>query len=150
MIGDDLKSCLHALNSKEYDNLHLLERINLDLQVQNSIVPTAYNLARFKVSGHLPGLHVNISDSKYKSLMRLINVCIPHFDEEGADTFVLPSTSSQPFRLTSGLFGNIEAEYNVEDGDDEQSAAKPDSQQNDQQGSLIEAADSVTDVCVRP
>ncbi|KIY52729.1 hypothetical protein FISHEDRAFT_63685 [Fistulina hepatica ATCC 64428] len=81
VIGSDLRSCRDALAS-EYDTLHLLERINVDLQIENSIAPTAYNLPRIKVAGKLPTLQVNMSDSKYKALMRLIDVCIPKFGDE--------------------------------------------------------------------
>ena len=37
-----------------------------------------------KVSGHMPVLHATMSDTKYKSLMKLIDVAIPKFggDEE--------------------------------------------------------------------
>ena len=123
LIGNDLQSCLEALTSSRHDNLHLLERINIDLQVQNSIVPTAYNLARLKVSGHLPTLKVNLSDTKYKSLMRLIDVAIPKLgdEEEAGRPPPKPLAGPQPksgFRLTSGLFGPTEQEYNVDDEGD--------------------------------
>lgn len=95
-----------------------MERVNLDLQVQNSIVPAAVSLARFRISGKLPSLHVNFSDMKYKSLMRLIEVCIPRFDEEASGTF---SAQTRPpaegFQLSSGLFSQPEMEYNVDDDD---------------------------------
>ncbi|KAI8995643.1 vacuolar protein sorting-associated protein 13 [Trametes punicea] len=136
LIGDDLNSCLKALRSKENDNLHLLERTNFDLQVQNSIVPTAYNLARFKIAGHLPALQVNMSDTKYKSLMRLVDVSIPNFDdaEQAPDRASLaqkPSTSqrspSNAFKIPSGFFGptSEEEEYAIETDDEDQAAAKP-------------------------
>ncbi|OSD03423.1 vacuolar protein sorting-associated protein 13 [Trametes coccinea BRFM310] len=139
LLGDDLDSCLKALRSKERDNLHLLERTNFDLQVQNSIVPTAYTLARFKVSGHLPALQVNMSDTKYKSLMRLIDVAIPHFDDEEevpARTYSArkPSTSqrhtSTAFKIPSGFFGPApEDEYAIETDDEDQAAVTPKSPQ---------------------
>ncbi|KAG6813789.1 hypothetical protein H0H92_007201 [Tricholoma furcatifolium] len=122
IIGNNLNSCLNALDTGFSESLHLLERINIDLQVQNSIVPTALSLARFKVSGKLPSLKINFSDKKYKALMRLIDVCIPKFGDEEP----LPPRSSQAvgptstkFHLTPGLFGPVEQEYNVEvQGDD--------------------------------
>jgi hypothetical protein len=98
-----------------------LERTNIDLQVYNSIVPSALNLARFKVSGELPTLQVNLSDTKYKSLMRLIDVCIPNFknsDEvEDLATQAPAKFGSDAFHKPSGLFGPTEAEYNIEDDD---------------------------------
>ncbi|RDX55846.1 vacuolar protein sorting-associated protein 13 [Lentinus brumalis] len=130
LVGDDLNSCLNALRSNENDNLHLLERTNFDLQVQNSIVPTAYSLARFKVSGHLPTLQVNMSDTKYKALMRLIDVAIPHFDDEAearAYSAQRPSTTqrhaSGAFKIPAGFFGANTDDYAIEtDDEDAQSA----------------------------
>ena len=96
-----------ALTSDDHDELHLLERINIDLQVQNSIVPSAHSLARFKVSGHLPNLQINLSDTKYKSLMRLIDVSIPHFDDDTSTPARPPldKRKSGAFRLPGGIFG---------------------------------------------
>ncbi|CCL98963.1 uncharacterized protein FIBRA_00971 [Fibroporia radiculosa] len=137
LVGNDLQSCMDALVSDHDDNLHLLERINLDLQVHNSIVPLAYNLAKYKVSGHLPSLQVNLSDSKYKSLMRLIDVSIPKFDDEDSETSESRSTIAivgpqLPYTFR-GLFGNPDTEYNIEDSDDNQSTtvvASDDGQDN--------------------
>lgn len=115
MLGEDLKSCRDALTSKDHDNLHLLERTNIDLQVQNSIVPTAYNLARFKVSGHLPTLQVNLSDTKYKTLMRLIDIAVPHFDDDASGKQPDRPTldTGGVFRLPTGLFGPSQPDYEV-------------------------------------
>jgi len=119
IIGDNLQSCRDALTSKNKDSLHLLERIDVDLQIHKSIVPTAVNLAQFKVSGTLPTLQVNFSDSKYKSLMRLIDVCIPHFEDEQE---LQKPNMSQPRETIPGrfhLFGLSETEYNVDIDEDE-------------------------------
>uniref|UniRef100_A0A5K1JWH3 CHIP6 n=1 Tax=Ganoderma boninense TaxID=34458 RepID=A0A5K1JWH3_9APHY len=136
LIGDDLDSCLKALRSDERDNLHLLERTNFDLQVQNSIVPTAYTLARFKVSGHLPTLQVNMSDTKYKSLMRLIDVAIPHFDDE-EEPRAYPARrqsfaqrrASGAFKIPTGFFGASAEEYALESEEEESQVGTPRSQQ---------------------
>ena len=112
MIGNDLQSCREALTSNTGDSLHLLERINIELQVENSIVPTAYSLARFKVTGKLPSLKANLSDTKYKALMRLVDVCIPKFDDEEAVPAPSPSdrNTSGAFQ---GLFGQKGVDYAV-------------------------------------
>ncbi|KAM5536198.1 hypothetical protein V8D89_010097 [Ganoderma adspersum] len=135
LIGDDLDSCLKALRSDERDNLHLLERTNFDLQVQNSIVPTAYTLARFKVSGHLPTLQVNMSDTKYKSLMRLIDVAIPHFDDEAESrAYAAPRQSfaqrraSGAFKIPNGFFGASVEEYALDSEEEDSQAVTPRSQ----------------------
>lgn len=125
VLGNDLKSCQDALTSNAKDSLHLLERISLDLQVQNSIVPTAFNLARFKVSGNLPSLQVNLSDTKYKALMRLIDVCIPKFGDSAGGSSAPPpliKNASNAFQLPTGLFLQNDIEYNVDDEDDDDDA----------------------------
>ncbi|KAI0275069.1 vacuolar protein sorting-associated protein 13 [Gloeopeniophorella convolvens] len=115
VLGDNLQACRNALNSRNESSLHLIERINIDLQVQNSIVPTVVNLARFKVSGKLPTLQLNFSDTKYKSILRLLDVTIPNFDD---DSSAAGSTGAavSVYPLSTGLFGGPEdeAEYNVD------------------------------------
>lgn len=85
VMGNDIDSCIKGLQSNSTDHgLHLLERINLDFTLHNSILSSAPNLTKFKMTGHLPTLHVNFSDRKYKTLMRIIEVAIPNFDDETA------------------------------------------------------------------
>ena len=137
VIGTDLKACREALTSKKHDNLHLLERISIDLQVQNSIVPTVYTLARFKISGHLPALQINLSDTKYKSLMRLIDVAIPHFDDdaEGVKVVAARPAEKSAFRLRNGFFGQNEEGYQVDsdsDDDTKDALVKPSNSAEDQ------------------
>ncbi|KZT30580.1 vacuolar protein sorting-associated protein 13 [Neolentinus lepideus HHB14362 ss-1] len=124
VLGNNLQSCRAALAADTHDNLHLLERINLDFQVQNSIVPSVYNLARFKLSGSLPTLQINLSDVKYKSLMRLIDVAIPHFDDGETQTVTTSdstkTTTSNAFALSSGLFGPSETEYSVDTDEEDE------------------------------
>ena len=142
-MGNDLQSCREALISDSGDNLHLLERINIDLQVQNSIVPSAFNLARFKVSGTLPTLQVNLSDTKYKSLMRLIDVCIPKFEDNYQAEIPAPPVRNVAgsFQLASGLFGQTETEYNIDEDEDEL-----DDSSGAREDQFFEAEDGTTEV----
>ena len=95
----------------------------MDFEIQNSIVPTAYNLARFKVSGTLPTLQLNMSDIKYRSLMRLIDVCIPHFGDDAPKKPQVPEVPKSEFPLSPlpptftlpGVFRTKETSYTVED-----------------------------------
>ncbi|KAI0321342.1 hypothetical protein OF83DRAFT_1274656 [Amylostereum chailletii] len=117
ILGNDLSLCRQALTSNGTDTLHLIERINLSLQVQNSIVPTAVNLSKFKISGRLPSLHLNFSDTKYKSILRLVDVTIPHF----GDATSHPSSSADgpsSFQIPSGFFSLPGVEYNLDDEED--------------------------------
>ncbi|KAI0094888.1 vacuolar protein sorting-associated protein 13 [Irpex rosettiformis] len=119
LVGDNLDSLRAALTSSEHDDLHLIERVNIDFLVQNSIVPTAYNLARFKISGQLPTLQLNFSDTKYKSIMRLIDVTIPQFDSDNVEPTRPSKATTSAFRLPSGYFGATEKEYGIEDEDED-------------------------------
>ncbi|KAF8898743.1 hypothetical protein BD779DRAFT_1795358 [Infundibulicybe gibba] len=147
IVGDDLQSCLDALNRGSSDSLHLLERTNIDLQVQNSIVPTAYNLARFRVSGNLPTLQVNFSDKKYQALMRLVDVAIPKFDDdtrEDAQAVSSPKVVSSGFQLPSTtLFGKSQEYYSITD--DHDSEQEGDDGSTSREDLFYEADDGTSD-----
>ena len=65
----------------ESKNFHLIDRINVDFVLEMCIVPKVTQLTRTRISGYLPELHASMSDTKYKGLMKLIDIAIPHFDE---------------------------------------------------------------------
>lgn len=117
----------------------------MDFQVQNSIVPGALNLARFKVAGNLPSLRVNFSDTKYKTLMRLVDVTIPKFDDEPLQQVSAPVSAPRPAiqrpRRSSGgfqiPFWDQSLEYNVDT--DEEEDSEEETAQDDQ---FFEAQDS--------
>lgn len=76
LIGPSIKETKQHL-SQGGSQFHVVEQINVDFVVATSIIPKAPNLTKLKVSGHLPLLHAMVSDSKYKNLMRIIDVAIP-------------------------------------------------------------------------
>ncbi|CAE6413624.1 unnamed protein product [Rhizoctonia solani] len=132
LLGSDLETVLAGL-SHEHDRaheLHILERINLDFVAQNTIVPDALNLAKFKVSGKLPELKVNLSNQKYKGLMRIIDIAIPNFDDD-TDTHAnkpKPKSDAGPERpSTLPMPGNVfsrqqQASYAIDEVDAETSS----------------------------
>lgn len=122
----------------------------MDFEVQNSIVPTAYNLARFKVSGNLPTLQLNMSDTKYRSLMRLIDVCIPHFGDDAPKKLQVPRVPKNGFPLSPlpptfplpGVFRAKETAYMVED----QSSIAEKNEEYGRGEELLEVSSDNTDV----
>lgn len=83
LIGPSIDEARSQLVSKdEARHLHIVEKINLDFTVAMSILPKAPNLTKMKISGHMPVLHAAVSDTKYKSLMKLIDVAIPKFGDD--------------------------------------------------------------------
>ncbi|EMC98060.1 hypothetical protein BAUCODRAFT_32061 [Baudoinia panamericana UAMH 10762] len=77
-------------SSKDF---HIVERINMDFSIQACIIPTAADLTKFRVVGHLPILHAKFSDAKYKSLMKLLEFAIPKFDDEPKEAAPKPAMS---------------------------------------------------------
>ncbi|ROW17215.1 hypothetical protein VPNG_01341 [Cytospora leucostoma] len=85
LIGPSIEETKSQLTDRNEDvKMHIVEKINIDFLVQLSILPKAPNLAKLRVSGHLPLLHVAASDTKYKSLMKLIDVAVPKFGDGNA------------------------------------------------------------------
>ncbi|KAJ8612730.1 hypothetical protein MRB53_037306 [Persea americana] len=81
LIGPSIEATRAQLSAdSDAKNLHLIDRINMDFLVEICIVPKGSNLTKFRITGKLPVLHASISDSKYKNLMRLLEVAIPKFD----------------------------------------------------------------------
>ncbi|GKT94580.1 vacuolar protein sorting-associated protein 13 [Colletotrichum tofieldiae] len=82
LIGPSIDVTKAQLSKKDdTQHLHVVEEINVDFVVETSILPKAPNLTKLRVSGHLPMLHATVSDSKYKNLMRIIDVAIPKFGQ---------------------------------------------------------------------
>lgn len=101
-MGPSLQVCLNALDVKgdhaasDAGELHILERTSLKFLAQNCILAQAPNLTRFKVSGSLPTLQLNFSDRKYKSLMRMIDVALPKFDDPANSPTTRPPAQPMP------------------------------------------------------
>ncbi|KAL2752446.1 hypothetical protein ACRALDRAFT_2112495 [Sodiomyces alcalophilus JCM 7366] len=86
LIGPSIEATKAQLTDRdESQQMHIVDQINVDFVVETSILPKAPNLPKVKVSGHLPVLHAAVSDAKYKTLMRIIDVAIPKFGAEQND-----------------------------------------------------------------
>lgn len=89
LIGPSIEEAKRQLTERDSENtFHIVEQINVDFVVETSILPKAPNLTKVKVSGHLPMLHAAVSDTKYKNLMRIIEVAIPRFGDDPAPSEV--------------------------------------------------------------
>lgn len=112
LIGHSVEATKQQLIQRdERQSMHILERMNIDLTIETSIIPKAPNVTKVRVSGHLPVLHVSASDKKYKNLMKIIDIAVPNFNEPTSqDRQVLagssrPTTSASSKRRSS-TFGN--------------------------------------------
>jgi vacuolar protein sorting-associated protein 13A/C len=86
-------------------NMHVIDRINMDFNVEICIVPKGSDLTKLKISGHLPMLHASISDKKYKGIMRLVDVAIPKFDQDEVDKKVTDATDTSDLKLVKSADG---------------------------------------------
>lgn len=83
LLGPGIEATKAQLNAEEDPkNLRIIDRINMDFLLETSIMPKATHLTKTRVSGHMPVLHASISDSKYKNLMKLIDIAIPKFESD--------------------------------------------------------------------
>lgn len=85
IIGHGLDTCLDALQQPSHastaSSLHIIEKVGMTFTLQNAMVKLP-KFTRFRVAGELPSLRVNISDRKYKSLMRMIDIAIPTSEDD--------------------------------------------------------------------
>lgn len=80
LIGQSIEETKAQLVTRDDAmRLHIVDKINVDFVVEISILPRAPNLTRVKISGRMPMLHASVSDTKYKSLMKIIDMAIPKF-----------------------------------------------------------------------
>ncbi|KAI1324409.1 vacuolar protein sorting-associated protein 13 [Xylariaceae sp. FL0255] len=97
LIGPSIKEAKSQLVQKDNKRMyHVVDKINVDFVVALSILPKAPNLTKMKISGHMPVLQATVSDTKYKSLMKLIDVAIPKIGGQAQQ-----STRSQPRKQTA-------------------------------------------------
>lgn len=102
LIGPSIEETKAQLVEKDDRRMfHIVDKINVDFVVALSILPKAPNLAKVKVSGHMPVLQVNVSDTKYKSLMKLIDVAIPKLGNQEQQIADSQPPPSRPRLLSS-------------------------------------------------
>ncbi|SCW01107.1 LAFE_0D05226g1_1 [Lachancea fermentati] len=90
LIGPDIRSTISNLSLNERDsNFVILDRMEIELDVDVSILPKAFNLPKVRTYGKLPILKLSLNDYQYKIIMQMIDKCIPDFgilsDDDDAD-----------------------------------------------------------------
>ncbi|KAJ8122891.1 hypothetical protein ONZ43_g1029 [Nemania bipapillata] len=112
LIGPSIEETKAQLAQKDERRMfHVVDKINVDFVVALSILPKAPNLTKVKVSGHMPVLQVNVSDTKYKSLMKLIDVAIPKLGNQGQQ-----ATDTQPRPKRPRLLSSASSRSNAHHG----------------------------------
>ncbi|KAK9463382.1 uncharacterized protein V1516DRAFT_644614 [Lipomyces oligophaga] len=100
LVGPNVEETIAQLyaSTVQHKEFHIVDKINMSLLVEISIVAQTSNLTKLRVSAHLPVLHVSISDVKYKTLMHLINTSVPKLsfvDEDDLSYMNMPLEDSE-------------------------------------------------------
>ncbi|KAJ3106617.1 hypothetical protein HDU97_005982 [Phlyctochytrium planicorne] len=74
IVGRSVETCLKHVKMTGESDLHLLERVDVTFQLEMCILPKLAKYARMAVTGNLPRLHINLSDRKYKTMMRILDI----------------------------------------------------------------------------
>lgn len=86
LVGPDVRSTISSLsNSSDGSQYSILSGLLLEVTLDVSILPRAYNLPRARASGHLPKLRLSLNDYQYKIIMQLLEKSIPTFIDFGLD-----------------------------------------------------------------
>ncbi|CAH2355297.1 vacuolar protein sorting-associated protein 13 [[Candida] railenensis] len=88
LVGPDIKTTteqLHVETDEEGNRSALiLDKLNIKLTLGISILPDAYNLAKFKIGGEVPNIKLTLNDFQYKTIMKLIDNAIPNLDDSAS------------------------------------------------------------------
>lgn len=123
LVGPTIKDTMEQLHTKKTKNSAvILDNFDFKLALGISILPSATNLAKIKVSGEVPGINLALSDFQYKAIMQLVDKLIPAPEN-------VENESSSVF----DTFGNNGKLEEIEDVDNaSRSSSKAPSQQDSQ------------------
>lgn len=84
LIGSNTEECLWQLQGHPPRNCvdaSFVGPIDMSFLLELCILPGKTEFTKLKVSGHLPLLSINLSDSKYKILMKIVDFIVPKTDD---------------------------------------------------------------------
>ncbi|XP_058851035.1 intermembrane lipid transfer protein VPS13C-like isoform X2 [Acipenser ruthenus] len=122
--GESWKDACHKKSSK----LHILQPMDIKVQLAKSMVDKDARMAKFKVSGELPLLHVRMSDQKIKEVMELAeSIPLPQRPSTPTDTAMkVPAISLADARTKVRFEKSLNAAVLLEAGDTASSASDED------------------------
>ncbi|KAJ8792869.1 hypothetical protein J1605_004054 [Eschrichtius robustus] len=125
--------------------MHILQPMDIHIELAKAMVEKDIRMARFKVSGGLPLMHVRISDQKMKDMLRLINsIPLPQKSSAQSPERQVSSIPITPAR-TKGLLGTPLLLDGVESGEEESDDEYFDAEDGDTQtGKSMKGSDIKT------
>lgn len=104
VVGRNLETCMQCIASaaspfSSSDDLnegsattstpfHVIDRVNLNLQIQLCIVNNEASLSNIKIFGNLPRIHINLSDLKWKAVMGTLEQVLQTLNDKGSPKVV--------------------------------------------------------------
>ncbi|GMF54928.1 unnamed protein product [[Candida] boidinii] len=79
LIGSNIKSTIEQLHGGENRTAVILDQLTIKTLLEVSIIPTYYQIPKFKLSSDVPRFRAIISDYQYKVFMDLIKNLVPDF-----------------------------------------------------------------------
>ncbi|KAI0218945.1 Vacuolar protein sorting-associated protein 13 [Massospora cicadina] len=131
VVGCGVEECLVAVQpSTPAGDLHVLDRINMKLDMFLSILPQVSHFTKLRVAGCLPQVAVNISTQKYKALMTTLDLLLPADTEASTEGLAppRPTDRSPKPEPTKPILFQEDASEEVYDEDDEFYDAEDDTQ----------------------
>ncbi|KAJ3052099.1 hypothetical protein HK097_006900 [Rhizophlyctis rosea] len=127
LLGPSLQRCMGQISNEDpADDLHMIERVNLAFCIEMCILPKLPEYPRTKISGELPRLHLNLSDTKYKTAMRLIDLVLDSlFEKDDGNIQPSPPTWVEPldWKILTGVSNVVEELPGGEESDTEKEEA---------------------------
>lgn len=124
LITPDISHCTGELHSEGWENAQLIKRIDMSFLVEICIIQRATQFTKFKVSGEMPLLSLNISDTKYKTLMRMIDLVLEGISSDEDKPAEQTKGQNEPNVFIQNIWGNgREEDLVVPDTESEASVA---------------------------
>ncbi|CAG8609296.1 9150_t:CDS:10, partial [Funneliformis caledonium] len=128
LVGQSVDRCLDQIRHSDSNyGLHVIDRINMEFNVEMSILPRATYLTKFRVTGHVPLLKANFSDRKYKIIMNIIEKITPASTKENAESVQNPVAETFSF---TGLVEEVLKDKSKDNKSENKSDNKSDKSDN--------------------
>lgn len=86
LLGPDIQSTLACVDySHSVRNYNILEKMEIKLTLDISILPKALQLPKVRIYGNLPSVHISLNDFQYKVMLQILFSSIPSFGETTAE-----------------------------------------------------------------
>lgn len=120
LIGPTIKSTIEQLHNSDGNTSTILDKLDMKMLLELSILPKAPNLAKIRVTANLPSFIAKMNDYQYKIMMQLIDKCMPDFSigEESEEP-----KSSSPLNLVQPMDSSLNIDDLSESDSNDQSEA---------------------------